>query len=61
LPAGRRDAHRGNGSILTWLLNRLVEFRSGLARRLFTPDMEGVLSMLLWIAIGLGIYRKRAR
>jgi hypothetical protein len=39
----------------------LVEFRSGLARRLFTPDMEGVLSMLLWIAIGLGIYRKSAR
>jgi membrane protease YdiL (CAAX protease family) len=51
----------GNAFILTFLLNRLIAFRSGLASALFTPGMEGVLIMLLWTAIGFGIYRKRAR
>ena len=49
----------GNAIILTLLLSRLVEFKSGLASALFTPGMEGLLSMALWALIGLGIYRKR--
>jgi membrane protease YdiL (CAAX protease family) len=49
----------GNAVILTLLLNRLIEFKSGLASALFTPGMEGLLIMALWTLIGLGIYRKR--
>lgn len=49
----------GNALILTLLLSRLVEFKSSLAFALFTPGMEGLLSMALWALIGVGIYRKR--
>ena len=49
----------GNAIILTLLLGRLVEFKSSLAFALFTPGMEGFLSMALWALIGVGIYRKR--
>lgn len=49
----------GNAIILTLLLGRLVEFKSSLASALFTPGMEGCLSMALWALIGVGIYRKR--
>jgi len=49
----------GNAIILTLLLGRLVEFKSSLASALFTPGMEGFLSMALWALIGVGIYRKR--
>jgi hypothetical protein len=51
----------GNAFILTLLLERLIEFRSGLASALFTPGIEGILITLLWTAIGFGIYRKRTR
>ena len=51
----------GNALILTLLLSRLVEFKNSLASALFTPGMEGVLSMALWALIGAGIYRKRTR
>lgn len=51
----------GNAIILTLLLNRLIEFRSGLASALFTPGMEGLLIIVLWTAIGVGIYGKRKR
>jgi hypothetical protein len=49
----------GNAVILTVLLNRLIEFKSGPASALFTPGMEGLLIMVLWTLIGVGIYRKR--
>ena len=49
----------GNAVILTVLLNRLIEFKSGLASELFTPGMEGLLIMVLWTLIGFGIYRRR--
>ena len=49
----------GNAFILTLLLSRLVEFKSSLAFALFTPGMEGFLSMALWALIGVGIYRRR--
>jgi membrane protease YdiL (CAAX protease family) len=49
----------GNALILTLLLSRLVEFKNSLAFALFTPGMEGLLSMVLWTLIGVGIYRKR--
>jgi membrane protease YdiL (CAAX protease family) len=49
----------GNAIILTLLLNRLIEFRSGLGSALFTPGMEGLLVMVLWTLIGVGIYRRR--
>jgi membrane protease YdiL (CAAX protease family) len=51
----------GNAVILTLLLNRLIEFKSGLASALFTPGMEGLLIMVLWTLIGFGIYRRRTR
>ena len=51
----------GNAVILTLLLNRLIQFKSGLASVLFTPGTEGLLIMLLWTLIGFGIYRKRTR
>jgi hypothetical protein len=49
----------GKAIILTLLLNRLIEFKSGLASALFTPGMEGLLVMVLWTLIGIGIDRKR--
>lgn len=49
----------GNAVILTLLLNRLIEFNSGLASALFTPGMEGLLVMVFWTLIGAGIYRRR--
>ena len=49
----------GNAVILTLLLNRLIEFKSGLASALFTPGMEGLFIMVLWTLIGFGIYRRR--
>ena len=49
----------GNAVILTLLLKRLIEFKSGLASALFTPGMEGLLIRALWTLIGFGIYRKR--
>jgi membrane protease YdiL (CAAX protease family) len=49
----------GNAIILTLLLNRLIEFRSGLGSALFTPGMEGLLIMALWTLIGFGIHRRR--
>jgi hypothetical protein len=51
----------GNAVILTLLLNRLIQFKSGLASALFTPGTEGLLIMLLWTLIGFGIHRKRTR
>jgi membrane protease YdiL (CAAX protease family) len=49
----------GNAIILTLLLDRLIEFKNGLASALFTPGMEGLLIMVLWTLIGFGIYRVR--
>ena len=51
----------GNAIILTLLLDRLIEFKSGLASALLTPGTEGLLIMLLWTLIGFGIYHKRTR
>lgn len=51
----------GNAIILILLLNRLIEFQSGLASALFTPGTEGLLVVLMWMGIGFWIYRKRTR
>lgn len=51
----------GNALILTLLLNRLIEFKNGLAAALFTPGTEGLLVVLVWIVLGFAINRGRTR
>ncbi len=57
--ADRRDAHRGQCHHLDAASEPPDRVQERIGVCLFTPGMEGLLVMVLWTLIGVGIYRRR--